>query len=446
MTQARPRAAAPRATLSLFDSISLIVGIIVGAGIYQVAPDVARGSGGPWLLLALWAFGGLLSLAGAVAYAELASAYPEEGGDYVYLTRAYGRWAGFLFGWLQLVIVRPGDIAVMAFAFATYARAIADPFGNSDGDLSLRLYAGSAVLLLTLVNVLGVRAGKTTQNFLTVIKVLGLLAVVLAAYVARPERPQALAPEPMPASVALILVLFTFGGWNEMAYVAAEVRDRKRNIARALVGGTLAVTLIYLLVNLAFLRALGFEGVASSEAVASDAVAGLLPGLGAAFVSALICVSALGAVNGLILAGSRISYALGTGHPLFGALGHWDRRRDSPVRALLVQGAIALLLILALGSFVDTLLYTAPAVYAFYVATSLALIVLRRREPARSRPFRVPLYPLPVLIFAATCTYLVYAAVAYRPQVALSALGLLLLGLPLYRLSVRIERKETPET
>ena len=363
-----------------------------------------------------------------------------------YLGRAYGRWAGFLFGWLQLVIVRPGDIAVMAFAFATYARTLADPFDGSQGDLCLRLYAGGAVLVLTSINVLGVRAGKTTQNMLTVVKVIGLLAVVLAALIATPERPEPLAIDPMPASVALILVLFTFGGWNEMAYVAAEVRDQKRNISRALVGGTLAVTLIYLLVNVAFLRALGFTGVATSRAVASDAVAGIMPGVGAGFVSALICVSALGAVNGLVLAGSRISYALGRGHSLFRILGRWDGRRDSPVRALVVQGAIALLLILALGSFVDTLLYTAPAVYAFYVATSLALVVLRRREPERSRPFRVPLYPLPVLVFAATCSYLVYAAVAYRPAVALAALGLLLLGLPLYRLSVTIEGKETRDS
>jgi APA family basic amino acid/polyamine antiporter len=267
MAQAEPSArAVPKRELTLFDSTSLIVGIIIGAGIYQTAPDVARGAASGWGVLGLWAAGGLLSLCGALGYAELAAAYPREGGDYVYLTKAYGRWAGFLFGWIQLAVVRPGDIAVMAFAFATYARAIVDPLARSPFPHPQQVYAGAAVMALTAVNILGVREGKWTQNLLTVVKVLGLLAIVA---------------------------------------VAAEVRDPKRNIVRALVSGTAAVTVIYLLVNGAFLYALGFAGLAGSEAVAADTVRTAFPEIGGRLISVLICVSALGAVNGLVLTGAR---------------------------------------------------------------------------------------------------------------------------------------------
>ncbi len=161
-------AATPKQSLTLFDATSLIVGIIVGAGIYQMAPEIARGAGGPWGLLGLWALGGLLTLCGALCYAELASAYPEEGGDYVYLNRAYGDWAGFLFGWAQLTIVRPGDIAVMAFAFATYACAIYDPWRAAPFPYGEQVYAVAATAVLTAINVLGVRQGAWMQNLLTV--------------------------------------------------------------------------------------------------------------------------------------------------------------------------------------------------------------------------------------------------------------------------------------
>lgn len=416
-----------RQSLTLFDVTCLTVGIIVGAGIYQTAPAVAAGAGSGWALLGLWLAGGLLSLCGAVSYAELATALPQQGGDLVYLRRAYGPWAGFLFGWLQGLIVRPGDIAVMAFAFATYTRA-AVPAAPSERALAL-----VAVAALTGANLLGVRAGKWVQNGLTVIKLLGLLAVLGTALLvpAPPSTPNA-APTPLPLSVALILVLFTYGGWNELVYVAAEVREPRRNLGRALVLGTGSVTLLYLLANLAFLRALGYSGLAGAQAVAAEAVAAAAPQRGAQFVGALVALSALGALSGLVFAGARIAYALGRSYPSFGALGRWSAQRGTPPTALLVQGGLAAALILICGSFVETLLYTAAAVYLFYFGTSLAVIVLRRRAPHLERPFRVPGYPWPPLLFAATCLFLIGAALDYRPLAASVALALCLLGLPAY--------------
>lgn len=454
-------AKAPKRELSLFDSTCLIVGIIIGAGIYKTAPDVAKGAVCWWGVLTIWVVGGLLSLCGALGYAELASAYPREGGDYVYLSRAYGRWAGFLFGWMQLAVVRPCDVAAMAFAFATYARMLYDPLRNvvvpydklpfvhaspeAAVPCTELLYAGLAVVVLTAINVIGVREGKWTQNVLTTVKALGLLAIVGVALLGPTTPPSTAEVGGFPLSVALILVLFTFGGWNEMAYVAAEVKNPTRNIVRALVLGTVAVTLLYLLVNGAFLWSLGYEGTATSQAVATDTVSTLFPRMGGRAISALVCISALGAINGLIFTGARISYAVGAEHRAFRALGQWHPRTGTPVHALVVQGIIAICLIVALGSFVDTIIYAAPAVYAFYMATTLSVIVLRFREPGVDRPFRVPGYPLVPLVFCGVCGLLIYKSVQYavtpvpfglgKPWIVAVPFVVLSLGLPIYCVS-----------
>jgi amino acid transporter len=219
------------------------------------------------------------------------------------------------------------------------------------------------------------------------------------------------------------------------------VRNPHRNIVRALVLGMVSVIALYLAVNGAFLYALGYEGMKASKAVATDTVATVFPHLGSALISALICISALGAVNGLIFTGARISYALGLDHTLFSRLGEWHPRFGTPAAALLVQGAIALVLIGVLGSFVDAILYTAAVVYSFYFASTVAVLVLRRKEPTRERPYRVPGYPFTPLIFAAVCLFLVRSAILYKPKVALVACGLLLLGLPLWHWSNRLGRR-----
>lgn len=420
----------PKKELSLFDSTCLIVGIIIGAGIYQMAPDVAKGAGCWWGVFLIWIVGGIVSLFGALGYAELASAYPKEGGDYVYLSRAYGPWAGFLFGWVQLAIVRPGDIAVMAFVFATYAGQLYAPFAGAASNRLL--YASVSIVLLTAINVLGVRQGKFTQNFLTVVKALGLAAIFAVAFAAPPPAPVAASGGTFPLSVALILVLFTYGGWNEMAYVAAEVKNPSRNIVRALVVGTVAVIVLYLLANGAFLYTLGYEGLVNSQAVAADTVSRVFPKFGGRMISALVCISVLGAINGLIFAGARISYAVGADHRAFRALGKWNGRTGTPVRALLLQGTIGLALVLLLGSFKDTIIYTAGAVYSFYLATNLAVIVLRRKEPHVSRPYKVTGYPFTTIIFCAVCALLIYSAIAYKPLLSAIPCLILLLGLPIY--------------
>ena len=428
---------APSKELSLFDSICIIVGIIVGAGIYQTAPTVA-GSMAGWLgALAIWLVGGFLALTGALSYAELATAYPDEGGDYVYLSRAYGGWAGYLFGWSQLAIVRPGDIALMAYVFANYARELYNPFGLGEPAL-----AAGAVVVLTGINIIGVREGKWTQNLLTVVKVLGLLAIVVAGIFAPERAPSVQGSEITLGGVqlALILVLFTFGGWNEMAYVAAEVKNPRRNIVRGLVLGTLLVTGLYIVANGAFLYALGYSGMAASDAVAADAMRAVFPDVAGAtiskLISVLICISALGAVNGLVLTGSRITYALGKEHRVFKPLGKWSPRFGTPVWALIAQGAISLGIVLFAGSFIDTIIYSAPVVWLFFLGTGLSVFVLRRTEAATERPYKVGGYPVTPAIFVACCCFMLYASASYafknKPYGLAILIGVMTAGVVLY--------------
>ncbi|MBW1914586.1 MAG: amino acid permease [Deltaproteobacteria bacterium] len=406
---------APKKELSLFDSVCIIVGIIIGAGIFEITPTVASCMGGWAGILAIWLAGGLLALTGALCYAELATAYPHEGGDYVYQTRAYGSWAGYLFGWSQLVIIRPGDIALLAFVFARYAQTFYAPFEK------MRMtYAAIAVVVLTAINILGVKEGKWTQNLLTVIKSVGLLAIIAVGLFAPVQSliPAETSDVTMGGlKLALILVLFTFGGWNEMAYVAGEVKQPKRNIVRALVIGTVLVTVLYMLVNGAFLHSLGQGGMASSEAIAVDTMATVFPVTAGRVIAIIICISALGAVNGLIFTGARISYAMGSEHRSFRGLGSWSTRFGTPVRALIVQGCLSLAIVIFAGSFIDTILYTAPVVWVFFLATGLSVFVLRRKDPLIPRPYKVSGFPVPTIIFCACCIFMLYSSVTYAMAV-----------------------------
>jgi APA family basic amino acid/polyamine antiporter len=424
----------PKKELSLFDSTCIIVGIIIGAGIYETAPLVAKSLGsGPGLMLA-WLAGGLLALTGALCYAELATAYPREGGDYVYLTRAYGRWPGYMFGWSQMAIVRPGDIALMAFIFARYAQTLYNPFANSG-----LFYAAAAIAVLTVINILGVKAGKWTQNLLTVAKILGLVAISVVGLTAPPTTPPPAATSTFTwdgLQLAFILVFFTFGGWNEMAYVAAEIKRPRRNIVRALVVGTVAVTALYLLINGAFLAALGLAGFSNSQAVAVDMMGRVFPQGASRIIAILICISALGAVNGLVFTGARISYALGADHKSFRPLGRWSPRLGTPVWALVVQGFLSLAIVLVAGSFIDTILYTAPVVWLFFLATALSVFVLRHQEPEILRPYKVLAYPLVPLIFAGCCLFMLYSSASYalarKPLGLLFLVAVILVGVMVY--------------
>jgi amino acid transporter len=461
---------AVRAQLGLWDAISIIVGIVIGVTIYRSPPIIMSNVSGPWAGLGVWALAGGLSLVGALCYAELASTYPRSGGDYVYLTRAFGPLAGFLFGWAQLVVILTASIGAMAFVFADYAGQLWDLDPRWAAPL-----AAASVAALSLTNILGVVFGKWTQNVLSLLKVVGLGAIVVAGL--RWGQPAALvAPNEYEVAgpgfgLAMILVLYAYGGWNDAAFVAAEVRKRN-NIVLALILGTIAITLIYLAVNTAYLFALGFDGVRQSKAVAADTLRLLLrdtsgEAAGEAAGRAMcvvVMVSALGAINGLIFTGSRLYATLGAENSIFAWLGRWHPRLGSPLWSLLVQMLVTLAMIAGVGTqegrelidrglkrwsgaglpwpdyeggFGTLVAGSAPVFWGFFLLSGLSLFALRQRDPDIERPFTVPLFPLLPLVFCGTCFYMLYQAISYAGKLSLIGAVPLLAGLPLYYLSRR---------
>ncbi|HOA52151.1 MAG TPA: amino acid permease [Thermogutta sp.] len=449
----------PRRELSLFDSICIIVGIIIGAGIYETTPKIAGCLPNTQWLLAVWIIGGLLSFLGALCYAELATAFPHSGGDYVFLTRAYGRHLGFLFAWCELWIVRPGSIGMMAFVFARYAREIVPINVAGSQQLSLLTYALGAIGVLTIINILGVRQGKWTQNFLTTLKILSLILIfAVGMFLLSPAKsPLADSPAdkspPLNLYLAMILVLFTYGGWNEMAYVAAEVKNPTRNILRALVLGTLSVTAIYVLVTLAFVRGLSFAGVQQSSVVASDLLRLAFGEWGGKLIAVIICISTLGVINGQIFTGARVYYAMGRDHSVFGLLGNWDPQRSTPIWSLVVQGIITMGLVAGFGWYQDgfnnLLNFTTPIFWTFFFLVGVSLFVLRAREPHVPRPYRVILFPVVPIAFCCSCCFMIYASVTYAIQnktyEAIWAIAFLVLGFLVALIFVR-SRQEVRES
>lgn len=425
----------PMPTLRVVDAVALVVGIVVGAGIFRAPALVAANSASEAGVLLLWGLGGLLSLIGAMCYAELASTYPHTGGDYYYLRRALGEGPAFLFAWARLTVIPTGSIALLGFIFGDYASQLLWL-----GEHSSALYAALSIVLLTGVNMAGIELGTRTQNLLSLLVVAGLLVVTLAGlFLASPSAPQAseavrsTGPRHAAWGLAMVFVLLTYGGWNEAAYISSELRGGRRSIAAALLWSLGAVTALYLLVNLAYLRALGLAGVGRSEAVAAELMERVAGTWGAALISVLIAGAALTSVNATILMGSRTHYTLGRDFALFSALGRWSPRAGSPTNALLVQGGIALVLVvfgaLTRRGFESMVEYTAPVFWLFFLLTGVCLFVLRAREPQAVRPFRVPLYPLTPLLFCATSAYLLYSSLAYTGRGALVGLGVLATGL-----------------
>ena len=391
-------------------------------------------------MLGAWLLGGIVSLIGALCYAELATAFPHAGGDYHFLTRAYGRKLSFLFAWARLAVIATGSIALLAFVFGDYCSRL-----YSLGEHSSALYAALIVIVLTAVNIAGVKAGAGTQNWLTMMEVLGLLAVAVAGLVLAPAAASAVAPAAEPGQTAfglcMVFVLLTYGGWNEAAYISAELKQGRRNMLRALVWSMLILTALYMAVNLAYLRGLGLAGMARSQVVAADLLQQVWGSVGARLISAIIAVSALTSINATIMVGARSNYALGRDWPALAFLGRWNARTGSPTQALLLQAAVALALI-AFGAIMrqgfETMVdYTAPVFWLFFLLTGIALFVLRWREPERERPFRVPLYPLLPLAFCASSAWLLYSSLAYTRLGALVGVGVLAAGVPLLALAAR---------
>lgn len=444
--------ASPRKTLTVGDAVAIIVGIVVGVGIFKTPSIVASNSGSEGMLLLVWLLGGAVSLLGALCYAELTTAYPHAGGDYHYLTRAFGTIPGFLFAWARMTVIQTGSIAMVAFLIGDYASEVLRLGSNSSS-----YYAAGIIMLLTAINVMGIRQGKWMQRVLFSTILLGLVFVAIVGYALTQPSPAALSDQNSlhgsPAlGRAMIFVLLTYGGWNEAAYLSAEVRGSSSSMVRVLLVSIILITAVYLLINTVFMNSLGLAAMSSSQAIAADLMDKALGTFGVMLVSMLVILAALSTMNATIITGARTNYALGRNFTLLRFLGHWKQRGDTPANALVLQGVIALLLVvLGTGSrsgFVMMVEYTAPVFWFFLLLVGVSVFVLRLKDARTIRPFRVPLYPITPLVFCGVCVYMLHASLVHTGRGSLLGVGVLLAGVPMLLIQnlwrKKYERRENP--
>jgi len=425
----------PSHTLSTIDIVALIVGTILGAGIFKVPSMVAGQVPNEYLIIAVWLLGGAISLVGALCYAELASTFPHVGGEYHFLQRAFGLRLAFLYGWSRSIIIVTGSIAFLAITLGDYLSKII-----SLGDYSGTIWAMLVTFLLSLLNALGIREGKTTQNLLTLLEVGGVAAIIVTGFLV--DAPAAGAAVAAPSvssgtpsigalSLAMVFVLLTYGGWNEAAYVSAEARDQKRGILKGLLLGLGLVTVLYLLVNLSYFHAFGAQNMGQSSALASDLFEKAYGRGSAVIFSAIVVFSCLNSINATIIFGSRSSYALGKDWQIFRWIGDWHHS-GTPRKAIFLQCVIALMLILfaafARQGFEAIVDFTAPVFWFFILMVSIALFVLRKRHPEFTRPYKVPFYPWLPMIFTLSSAWLLWSSLAYSGVGSLVGVGCLALG------------------
>lgn len=418
------------------DLIFIVIGTVIGSGIFLVPGGVLRDSGGDvGIALLVWLVGGILSLLGALTYGELGAMDPQAGGLYVYLRDAFGRLPAFLYGWALFFVIGSGSVATLAAAFARYVQQFfpLGPWGA-------KLVAVAMIAVVAAVNVRGTRRGADVQNWSTAIKTAALLvlSVVLLALGRRfgdtdvavfttPLTPERFAG----AGVALVAVLWAYEGWHYVTFSAGETMNPQRDFARGIVLGTIAVVVVYLVANLAYVAALGPTGVMQSTRVAADAVTTLFGSPWGQLVTIPILISIFGAANGIALTEPRVFYAMAKDGVFFQTLARVHPRFGTPALAIIASAAWSALLALT-GTFEQLLTYVVFAGWAFYALAAASIFVYRRRRPDAPRPFRTPGYPVTPVVFIAVSAAIVVNTLVSRPTQALLGLGIVLLGTPAY--------------
>ena len=451
--------------------MSVCVGMVIGAGIFKSTPLAAAVElPSDAQVLALWVFGGAMSLAGALCFAELAAAFPDPGGDYFFLRKAYGAEAGFLFAWSRFAVIHTGSMAMLAFSFGDYLAAIADvgPYGSA-------LIAAATIVALAALNLAGLRFGIGTQLALMFLVIAGLLVVGAAGAwlvatggpaiasgagalahtgagsaagdVATAGAGAAGAPPFATISVgaALVYVFLAYGGWSDAATLSAEMRDRDRGMRRALVIGMSVVTALYLLVNWTFLRGLGRAVFVASNAPGANLMRQVLGVPGEVAIVAVVAVTSITSMNAIFIAGARTTYAAARDTESLFHLRHWHAERGTPYRAIVAISVVSLALI-ALGTytrggFATMVDYLSPVYWLFLTMSGVALFVLRRRYPEAERPFRVPLYPYVPLAFIASSVYVFWSSVAYVRTGAVVGVAVLAAGAALLTVLRALSRR-----
>jgi APA family basic amino acid/polyamine antiporter len=423
-----------------FSGAMLVVGGIIGSGIFLNPAIVAQRVGSARLIRATWALGAVVALLGAFIFAELGARRPASGGGYVYLREAFGELPAFLYGWALLLAIATGAAAAVAVTFASYAAPL---LGIAPG--AERWLAAGAIVLLSIVNALGVRPGSWTQNVFTLLKLAAIAVLVVGALVGTGAAMRAnpagrLSPAPpagtwaiaMALGTALVPVLFSYGGWQQTNFVAEEMIAPERNLPRALIAGVIVVAVVYLSVNLTYLRALGVAGLAASHAPAADSMGRYFGPMGRRLIALGIALSTFGFLNLVILVTPRVYQAMARDGLFFARFAALHPRFRTPVDAIAVQGAWAIVLLVS-GSYGQLLDWVTFADWIFFGVTAATLVVYRRRDAeATTRRFRAPLYPVSVALFVIACLYVVAGAIVSNPGNAVRGTLLLLAGVPVF--------------
>lgn len=437
--------------LGIWSAAAIVIGTVIGSAIFLVPNDMVKSVGSPGMVFAVWIFGGMLTLFGALSYAELAAALPHAGGEYVYLREAYGPLWGFIYGWTQMWVAKSGSIATLATGFFIYLAnfrpelgkvwvVVPLPLGESGQPLEIRygqILAMGVIAVLAVLNYFGVKVGGDVQVAVTFIKV-GLIAAIIVIGLATGHGSVGNFQTSIPAAggitgffAALVAALWAYDGWNNVSMVASEVREPQRNLPRALIIGTLAVIGIYLAANLAYFYVLPAAAVASSDRVAAETMRRILGAPGAAGVSIAAMISIFAALNGSILSGSRVPFAMARDGLFFRRVGFVHPQHRTPSVSILALSAWGALLVLS-GRYQQLYTYVIFASVILYGMATAAVIVLRIKRPDMPRPYRTIGYPVVPIVFVLGIACLVVSTLLKSPRESLMGLGLISLGLPFY--------------
>lgn len=420
--------------LGLFDAIMIVMGGIIGSGIFMNPAVVAVQVKTPFLILGAWCIGGLLALAAGFIWAELASARPDVGGQYAYLREAFHPCVAFLYGWVLLLVIQSGGMAAVAVTFARY---LVEIFG-----LSVRpsIVASAVLLLLTFINCLGVRAGSTVQSILMVLKILAIAALVVCGLIFAPAataRSSAWLDRPASFGLltaigaALVPILFSYGGWQTATFVAGEIKEPRKNLPRGLVLGVAGVVLLYILANVVYIRVLGTEGLAAASAPASQVMRAALGEPGARLIAIGITISTLGFLSQSMLTAPRVYFAMAKDGLFFKSVAVVHPKSRAPIIAILLQGLMAMA-IAAWGEYGAILNYVVSVDFIFFGLTACCIFVFRKRDGVNQALTRVPGHPFTTIIFTLVCWLVVVNTIYHYPGNTLIGIAILLAGIPVY--------------
>ncbi|HEV8590249.1 MAG TPA: amino acid permease [Pyrinomonadaceae bacterium] len=424
--------------LGLFDATMIVMGGIIGAGIFTTPYTVAQQVHTPFLILGAWAVGGLIASAGAFIYAELSSQVTESGGQYVYLREAMHPVVGFVYGWSLLFVIQTGGMAAVALIFANHVFELG---GVSASEWSAAILGSAALALLTVINCIGVRAGTVTQNVFMILKLIAIGALVVFGLMLS-RSPSTVASVPAVASsttwqtliafgAALIPAQFAYGGWQTACFVAGEVREPKKTLPRGLMLGVLGVIAVYLSVNYVCVHALGADGLAQTKTPASAVMRLALGSKGGRLIAAGIAISTIGFLSQSMLTAPRVYFAMADDGLFFKQLA-WLNRARVPAFAIALQGALAIVIALVATRFEQILNYVVSVDVVFFALSAACVFVFRKRHARAAEVFRIPGHPFTTLFFIAACAVITFSLLYKFPLNSAISFGIMLLGVPAY--------------